>query len=95
MCFGSARADEALEKLLGQRETEYVGTCRINTKQELTFDDKEATGEQQCIVGYYPKTDGDDRYVLLWVNGKTNRLVKYNLKTKKQEVIWMNPDGMV
>lgn len=91
--WSSTKANE-LKDLLADREVEYVGVCHINHKQELVFTKEESAGLQECIVGKN-KTDGDNRFVLLWVNNKINRLVKINIKTKAQEVIWRNKEGMV
>jgi hypothetical protein len=84
-----------LEKLLGNKEVEYNGVCLINAKSELVFKEEDTKGKQLCIVGYDKKTDGNNRFVLMIVNNKPHRLIKLNIKTKKQEVIWRNPDGMV
>ena len=91
--WSSTKADE-LKDLLADREVEYVGVCHINQKQEIVFSSQESAGVQECIVGKN-KTDGDNRFVLLWVNNKIHRLVKINIKTKAQEVIWRNKEGMV
>lgn len=96
--MGYARADQQLIKLLGEREVEYAGICRVNALGNLVFTEKETVGVQECIVGSLP-TDGNVKYVLLWSGEQINRLVKFTRKVgkspEKQEVIWRNPDTML
>lgn len=96
--MGYARADQELQKLLGERTVEYVGVCRVNVQGNLVFTEKETVSVQECIVGSLP-TDGNVKYVLLWSGEQLSRLVKFTKRVgnspEKQEVIWRNPDGMV
>lgn len=96
--MGYARADQELQRLLGERTVEYIGVCRVNVQGNLVFTEKETVGVQECIVGSLP-TDGNVKYVLLWNGTTLDRLVKFTKKTKKnpekQEVIWRNPDTTI
>ncbi len=95
---GFARADQQLMKLLGDRQVEYAGVCRVNAAGGIVFSEKEAIGVQECIVGSLP-TDGNVKYVLLWSGEQLSRLVKFTKKSattpEKQEVIWRNPAGLI
>jgi hypothetical protein len=95
---GHARANEQLIKLLGEREVEYAGVCRVNAQGNLVFTEKETVGVQECIVGSLP-SDGNVKYVLLWSGEQLSRLVKFTKKVgrspEKQEVIWRNPDTLL
>lgn len=96
--MGYARANEQLKQLLGNKLTEYAGTCRVNTQGNIVFTEKETFGLVECIVGFEPKEKGV-KYVLIWNGAALSHLVKFTLRTpktpEKQEVIWRNPDGMV
>jgi hypothetical protein len=96
--MGSARADQQLMKLLGNKETEYAGVCRVNTQGNIVFTEQETVGVVECIVGVEPK-DKDVKYILIWNGVALSRLVKFTKKTattpEKQEVIWRNPDTML
>lgn len=95
---GSARANDELKRLLGDRQVEYAGTCRVNVVGKIVFSEKDAIGSVECIVGSLP-TDGNVKYVLLWNGANVDRLVKFTRKVgkspEKQEVIWRNPDTML
>ena len=96
--MGSARADQQLMKLLGNKETEYAGVCRVNTQGNIVFTEQETVGLVECIVGVEPK-EVNVKYVLIWNGVALSRLVKFTKKTattpEKQEVIWRNPDTML
>lgn len=96
--YGQARADESLDKLLGTKQVEYVGSCWINKKQEIVFKQEDSIGQQRCVVGFETGNQ-NERWVLLYNGNKLDRLVHFQKKTatkpEKQEVIWRNPDGMV
>ena len=95
---GSARANDELKRLLGERQVEYAGFCRVNVQGHLVFGDAQSIGVQECIVGSLP-TDGHVKYVLLWNGEKLDRLVKFTKRVgtspEMQEVIWRNPDTLL
>jgi hypothetical protein len=44
-----AHADE-LKDLLGKKEVEYVGVCRLDARGMLVFSEKETKSTPECIV---------------------------------------------
>lgn len=81
-----ANADE-LKDLLGKKEVEYVGVCRMDANGMLVFDDKQTTVVVDCIVGADPG-EKDLKAVLLFDDKGPTKLLEYSLKGRKQRTIW-------
>lgn len=92
--FKPAKADDKLDALLENKVTEYKGYCYTNLKKEIVFEKTTSTRVQQCIIGS-GRQDGNNKFILLFTNQWNDALIKYNTKTKKQEIIWTNPDSLV
>lgn len=83
----STKADE-LKDLLGKKEVEYAGVCRLDTNGMLVFTDKEAKVIQECIVGA-DKGETDLKAVLLFDKNGAVKLLEYSLKNRKQRTLWV------
>lgn len=81
-----AHADE-LKDLLGKKEVEYVGVCRMDANGMLVFDDKQTNVVVECIVGADPG-ETDLKAVLLFDDKGPTKLLEYSLKGKKQRTVW-------
>ena len=81
-----AHADE-LKSLLGNKVTEYVGVCRLDSNGMLVFDDNEAKTAPQCIVGA-DVGEKDLKAVLLFDKQGAVKLLEYSIKEKKQRTLW-------
>lgn len=81
-----AHADE-LKDLLGKKQIEYEGVCRLDKLGMLVFTDKETATLQECIVGAEPG-EKDIKAVLLFDKLGAIKLLEYSLKGKKQRTLW-------
>lgn len=81
-----ARADE-LKDLLGKKEIQYAGFCRLDAYGMLVFTDKEAKSKPECIVGADPG-EKDLKAILLFDKNGPVKLLEYSLKNSKQRTLW-------
>lgn len=81
-----AHADE-LKDLLGKKEVEYAGVCRLDVNGMLVFTDKEAKVIQECVVGA-DKGETDLKAILLFDKNGPVRLLEYSIKERKQRTLW-------
>lgn len=81
-----AHADE-LKDLLGKKEVEYVGVCRLDARGMLVFTEKETKSTPECIVGAEPG-EKDLKAVLLFDKDGPVKLLEYSLKGRKQRTLW-------
>lgn len=81
-----SHADE-LKNLLGKKEVEYVGVCRLDANGMLVFTDTQTKVIQECIVGAEPG-EKDLKAVLLFDKNGPVKLLEYSLKGRKQRTLW-------
>lgn len=77
-----------LAKLINEHVNVLIhqGTCKVDAAGKLTSVLEEAKEMAQCEAGI-----GDDpsiHYVLIYRNSKPDRLIRFDINSKQQEVIW-------
>lgn len=81
-----AHADE-VDKIVGDKFVEYNGVCRVDKLGKLVFDDNKTNRQERCVVTYEEGND-QERWVAMFSNNQPNRIIKFNLKTMNQVVVW-------
>lgn len=81
-----AHANE-LEDLLKNKETEYVGVCRLDANGMLVFNNPAAKTTPKCVVGAEPG-EKDLKAVLIFDDNGPLKLLEYSLKGRKQRTLW-------
>ena len=99
VCNYAFAQDAKLQALLKDKVLEYQGTCRVDTKGFLVFDDEKTVGSHNCVVGAVAGVDNVKWVLLLTNDMKPYKLIKFTKRTdkkpEKQEVAWVNPRNQI
>lgn len=87
MCANAYNLDE-LHKLMDDKEVDYVGVCRVDKENKLVFTDKQAVDTPQCVVCHEGNI-AHVRLVVLFRNNRPDRVIRFDIKTGEQTVIWL------
>jgi hypothetical protein len=99
VCQSVFAQDAKLQALLKDKVMEYQGTCRVDAKGFLVFDDEKTVGSHNCVVGAVAGNDTVKWVLLLSNDMKPYKLIKFTKRTdktaEKQEVAWVNPRNQI
>lgn len=77
-----------LDDLLKDKEVEYAGVCRFDSKGVLVFEDKQTAVVQKCVVGH-DVGETNIKVILLFDKICAVKLVEYTISTKSQRTLWV------
>lgn len=80
--------DDAVRTLMEGQERVYTGTCVVDRNGLIAKEKDDRNTVAFCVLARNTKDDTDHR-IIIYNDDKTyNRIIRFDTKTGKQEVIW-------